>query len=99
MTGKLSLSTDSEESFSFATKRFKDCLQNHEKCKRWGESGWLPSRLMCLDGIEEHQTVRLVLSKDITPEPYVSLSHFWGSTQCLSLTKSNFDTFRHDIQM
>lgn len=99
MTRELSLSTDSEESFSFATERFKDCLQNHEKCKGWSESGWLPSRLICLDDVEEHQIVRLVLSKGITPEPYVSLSHCWGSTQCLSLTKSIFDTFRHSIQM
>ncbi|KAH6970823.1 hypothetical protein BKA56DRAFT_621624 [Ilyonectria sp. MPI-CAGE-AT-0026] len=53
---KLSFSIDSEESFSFATKRFKDCIQNHQKCEKWGESGWLPSRLISLDGIEEYQT-------------------------------------------
>lgn len=99
MTGELPPSTCSEASCLFAVERFRDCTQNHDKCRSVGKAGGLPTRLICLNSIKDSEAVSLVLSQDVTPEPYLSLSHRWGSAQFSTLTKQNYSALRNGIRV
>ena len=96
----MSSATNSEESLAFAASQFRNCVQNHKACSgQFRKSSWLPSRLICIDNAENNHAVRLVLSQDVTPENYCTLSHCWGSAQFLKLTKDNIGDFVRGIQI
>lgn len=98
--GDLSCTTGSAESLEFATSQLQSCLHNHKECNvSRDDNNWLPSRLICLDGMEEDESVRLVLSRDINPGPYCTLSHCWGSAEFIKLSKDNLNSFSRKIPM
>lgn len=97
-SGELSPSTDSEGSLTFATERFRDCVQNHERCRESHISRRLPSRLIRINDTGEPTSAHLVLSKDVDEaELYFTMSHCWGSGHVLRLTKDKVDEFRAKI--
>lgn len=91
--------TDSEESLSFATSQYQDCVQEHEECRRGTDPSWLPTRLIDIGCVEdtadgEGSSARLVTTRDLDrPTRYCTLSHCWGKAQVVKLLKSNLDAF------
>lgn len=80
--------TSSDESFEWATRQLKACVENHPSCnEKIGSS--LPTRVIDIGCSEEH-TLKLHVSNG-EAQPYACLSHCWGKTPLLITVRSNFD--------
>ena len=93
-----------EWSLGKCKKWLSDCLNHHQGCGRRGtdKSGFLPTRLLEV-GPQQHQTIRLVLSKDLDESvevTYVTLSYCWGATNDTArTTKENLNDRLEGIQV
>ena len=75
------------------------CVSEHEECKVGTEKGWYPSRLLDL-GTLDGETCRLVETSNTTIDgPYMTLSHCWGTVDCLKLTLDNHVQFQNGIPL
>ena len=90
--------TASEASWALAEMWFQQCTTSHKKCNDTRKDrGWYPTRLIDL-GSPYESHVRLICTSDIRPNgPYVTLSHCWGSTDIIQLTRSSLADFRRRI--
>jgi hypothetical protein len=78
---------------------FNTCLESHSKCQvsnNYQFSAFTPKRLVEVisDSNKSPQLWRLVLGSDIEEPTYLTLSHCWGRSKHLSLTKQNY----HDLK-
>ena len=83
--------TSSNASFELASMWLRDCVQSHPRCNSHKDgTSWYPTRLLHLvesDGKEGY--VRLIRTAETSlNEHYATLSHRWGNTRPLQLTKS-----------
>ena len=92
----LSPSTGSEQSLKLVSHWFTDCLQNHQKCRAKQNERWYPARVLDVSTDE----IRLVRTLDHTlNEPYVTMSHCWGTERFLVLTAENMPEFEAGINL
>ncbi|KAE9574063.1 hypothetical protein CGMCC3_g9920 [Colletotrichum fructicola] len=98
---ELSRRTDSESTFSIAKQWIDRCFNEHKKCNPplQKDAARFPTRLLdCGHPDDPAALVRLVISAERTiREPFMTLSHCWGSADCLVLTTDNIDAFRREI--
>ncbi|KAK1843862.1 heterokaryon incompatibility protein [Colletotrichum chrysophilum] len=98
---ELSRRTDSESTFSIAKQWIDRCFNEHKKCNPplQKDAARFPTRLLdCGHPDDPAALVRLVISAEQTiREPFMTLSHCWGSADCLVLTTDNIDAFRREI--
>jgi hypothetical protein len=77
-----------------AVKWLDRCKQHHFACED-GQATFRPTRLLDLASVDVTRKVRLVLSEECKgDEPYVTLSHCWGSTMPFRLTTKTLETMR-----
>lgn len=81
--------TNSLGSLQFLKSKFHLCQDTHSICQRRYESklGSFPSRLLDL-GTETSDTIRLCDREEVLRGHYFTLSHCWGVTKLLQLTKT-----------
>ncbi|KAF5013260.1 hypothetical protein FDECE_735 [Fusarium decemcellulare] len=86
-------STNSDESFAFASHALKECQDNHRVCDS-PVSEFLPSRLVQVGGSDE-PSVRVIetLGMDPTQHEYLALSHCWGPPESIT-AQLNDETYR-----
>lgn len=69
-------------------------------CSSRDSSGFLPRRLLQLSIQADQISIRLVHSRDIpSRQPYICLSHCWGTHPPLKLLKSNLANFLNSVSL
>ncbi|KAF4840971.1 hypothetical protein CGCSCA4_v009796 [Colletotrichum siamense] len=93
--------TDSASTFSIAKQWIDRCIKEHKKCNPppQKDAARFPTRLLdCGDPGDPAASVRLVISAEVSiQEPFMTLSHCWGSAGCLVLTTDNIEAFQREI--
>jgi hypothetical protein len=82
--------TSSDASFRRATQWLQNCTEQHENCNtRREDSTWYPTRLLDLGNCDgDPSFARLIQTTEEPPvSPYITLSHCWGGTRPLQLTR------------
>jgi hypothetical protein len=83
-------STGSARLLNLMKECFTTCVETHAEC-RVPTNYDNPTRLLALDSTP----IRLVLASELQGSvPYATLSHCWGTTQLLRLSRSNIDQLR-----
>ncbi|KAK3304909.1 heterokaryon incompatibility protein-domain-containing protein [Chaetomium strumarium] len=76
---------------------FQACSKFHAECRKLAEKvpRFTPDRLIEILGGRHEKDLRwrLVLREDIGDVPYLTLSHCWGTSLPLRLTKNNYSEF------
>lgn len=90
-------STASAESWDTVVGWLEKCQTQHAKCpsRHWSPS-WYPTRLLDLGRVDDDVSMlRLVITRDVDMcgSPYVTLSHRWGSSDILKLTRQALSGF------
>lgn len=89
------LCTSSNRSFATLEWWLSDCQRRHKTCGSTSTSPWLPTRL-----IDVETQPKLVISDSMDthmPQPYITLSHCWGTLSIVTLTTSTIATFQTAI--
>ncbi|KAL2067486.1 hypothetical protein VTL71DRAFT_1911 [Oculimacula yallundae] len=84
--------TSSKQSILQVEKWLHTCLTTHRECRSQIDTGWLPSRLLDLEGQSSWSQISLISTAQFScppPVPYATLSHCWGKAQILTLTIEN----------
>ena len=81
----------------FLLRSFETCIKDHAACALGRTNSWTPTRLLDVQPAESAQDcVALVERADVQATvgdgkaEYLTLSHVWGSSIPLRLTKSNY---------
>ncbi|KAF7547980.1 hypothetical protein G7046_g8839 [Stylonectria norvegica] len=87
----LTQNTGSPETLALAKHWVKECLTHHEGCKKpIDEKPWYPTRLLSFD-LNDTSMVRLLDTDQTTlVGQYMTLTHRWGPTEHLMLTKDTY---------
>ncbi|KAF2432003.1 HET-domain-containing protein, partial [Tothia fuscella] len=91
--------TDCDDSFDRARQWLTTCLQSHARCRFSANAAQrFPRRLLHVSVVDKVMSVRLC-SYTAVPEhvEYFTLSHCWGQTTPLQLTRSKLMDFLKDI--
>lgn len=90
-----SSSTGSKESWDIALNWFSDCVENHDLCAS-RTTHWYPTRLI---DVGKSDQIRLIVTKEMASLSggYVALSHCWGTSPIIRLTKDVLETFKNSI--
>jgi hypothetical protein len=86
--------TGSDACIDFILSQLRQCRDTHTKCQsmrpsRQRTGGFLPTRMIDIGRIGD-SIVRLIETDDHAGEtPYIALSHCWGNSQPLQLTRTN----------
>ncbi|KAJ8108201.1 hypothetical protein OPT61_g8340 [Boeremia exigua] len=97
-TKRLSRSTLSVDSIAFLQEQYKLCLAQHKSCQR--ERNTRPTRLLRIEstlGSDDDANSLICLDDEPVACPYITLSHCWGHTQPLKLTKETEKELRVGI--
>ncbi|KAK1749469.1 HET-domain-containing protein [Echria macrotheca] len=99
LTARFVCSTASEACFRLARSWLADCTSNHPRCTKGlhrSPQNYLPTRLLDTNPDERDPTrLRLCLGCDLEPsEPYLTLSHCWGTTPTKKLTSDNIEALK-----
>ena len=80
------------------TNWYEECLQNHPGCAK-NEQHFHPTRVLELVDMDSARNgeYRIRLVENSGKEPYVALSHCWGTTQPLKTTISNYSAHQKSI--
>jgi hypothetical protein len=79
-----------------------ECLAKHQHCNHVTEKKlWYPTRLLDCGSVGSSETsCRLIETNETSlNEPYMTLSHCWGRTNCLKLTTSNHSKLLNTIPL
>lgn len=92
--------TRSPETLALAKRWVADCVQHHKRCNAGSRDGtWYPTRLLDLSCIDHQdgkepspeQTLSLIQTAKVAPAGrYTTLSHRWGPTEQLRLTRQTY---------
>lgn len=89
-------STGSEPVLALLKYWLQECLTKHPKCQANLAHQWYPSRLLKLDAT----TVSLMDTSTIcSKEPYVTVSHCWGTKKFKTLTTENLQEFETGLRV
>jgi hypothetical protein len=86
--------TGNDDCIDFIWSQLRQCRDTHTKCQsmrpsRQRTGGFLPTRMIDVGRIED-SIVRLTETDGHAGEtPYIALSHCWGDSQPLQLTRTN----------
>lgn len=89
----LPVNTKSAETLSLAEQWIANCVANHPQCNTiTGRERWYPTRLLDCGPLENPDSRCCLVETRTTAldEPYMTLSHCWGLTDCLKLTSNNY---------
>lgn len=96
-------STTDETCMKFLSESLAHCLSQHELCSLEHDN-WIPTRLLDVhEDSVKRDCIRVVERKDAQATvanmrvEYLTLSHVWGSTHPLTLTKANYNTMKMAI--
>ncbi|ORY08994.1 heterokaryon incompatibility protein-domain-containing protein [Clohesyomyces aquaticus] len=93
----LAASTGSAQSLRQARAWIKHCNYNHRECRQLSRRPRLPTRLISVDP-NRSTHARLCTGVSLPAgTPYLTLSHCWGSTSFLTLTKESVDNWYQQI--
>ncbi|KAG5770216.1 hypothetical protein H9Q72_002790 [Fusarium xylarioides] len=94
--GPGSQDTLSDTGRTFVTKNLKSCKKNHKICQASQlKRAIVSSRL--IDEGNSMSSVRVINTKDISVEPYATLSHCWGDLKVIKLNKDTMPALYHGI--
>ncbi|ORY06010.1 heterokaryon incompatibility protein-domain-containing protein [Clohesyomyces aquaticus] len=67
------------------------CTTKHVYCVRPTPQSYIPKRLVCISASSSPSTIRITLTTNNLPviTPYATLSHCWGTSTFLTLTREN----------
>ena len=82
------------KSISFAKQRLESCVKEHPQCPN-STTARLPARILDI-GTVLNDIVRLKTTSNEEGQ-YACLSHCWGQTPTLALTRSNLSSFHQEI--
>jgi hypothetical protein len=93
------VTTNSAESYSYATSSLSWCVDGHEACNS-SKSDFVPTRLLAV-GAEGDASVRVVEAGWLSVDKYFALSHCWGPPETITtrLTKATYDRYTTDIPL
>ncbi|KAH8883514.1 HET-domain-containing protein [Thozetella sp. PMI_491] len=86
--------SSSAESVLLAKRWLQSCVRQHQKCPN-ATAAMLPARILDI-GMESEDFVKLVTTAG-QRDTYACLSHCWGLTQTLTLTKDNYNDLHTGI--
>jgi hypothetical protein len=91
--------TNSQDSYLFATSNLSWCVDGHEAC-RSSASDFVPTRLLAV-GAEGDTSVRVVEARWLSVDKYLALSHCWGPPETITtrLTQATYDRYTTDIPL
>ena len=107
VTHELNSNTGSPGTIAQIQQWYADCIKNHPDCALDGFSpasnnpAWTPTRLLNIGEADASPDCFLQLSNEVSPQPYITLSHCWGTPdgpRPPKLTTSNFDSMRACIR-
>jgi hypothetical protein len=81
---------------TFATTMLSHCTKNHSAC-RPEEPLWSPKRLIEIVPSPHGYKLRLVTDRPL--EPYIALSHCWGSVHVFKLSSQNLEEMQTNIEI
>ena len=84
----------SVQSFEFARKCLRNCIESHEECRR-SCSDFHPKRLLDV-GSEGFSSLKLI-DDQLLAAPYLALSHCWGDQQPIKTTSQTLEQRKHSI--
>ncbi|KAI1373436.1 hypothetical protein F4677DRAFT_223159 [Hypoxylon crocopeplum] len=95
-------STDNPAAWKLCRSWIENCIENHERCKRFHTATWWPTRLLYIGGLSDGDlgdenlsslNIQLHLTEEKRPKGrYMTLSYCWGdSGTMLKLTRKNID--------
>ncbi|KAK4240097.1 HET-domain-containing protein [Achaetomium macrosporum] len=89
--------TSTAESAELWAQWFRTCAESHAQCRNLAMRlpRFTPDRLIEIVGIPDEKDLRwrLVLREEIGDVAYLTLSHCWGSSLPLRLTRENYSNF------
>lgn len=94
---EISSSPISSKSIDIAKQWIRDCLNIHSPCSR-ADLTPLPTRVIDVGLSDETSNPRLFVSNGQTGQ-YVTLSHCWGTSYRVTLTKNNLPKFQQSIKI
>ena len=95
--------TGSDACIDFALSQLSRCRETHSTCRRMRRtqgrvSDFMPTRILDV-GYNGASTIHLVETEGLVESvPYIALSHCWGESPLLKLTRSTATMFRTGIQ-
>ncbi|CAG9986618.1 unnamed protein product [Clonostachys byssicola] len=95
-------STDS--SVEFLSRNLDSCLKNHPECSSRQTTGWVPTRLLEVRSADDDNDCVFLVERDNIQAPgggkprYLTLSHIWGSSKPLCLTRDNYDSLKSGMK-
>jgi hypothetical protein len=90
--------SEPEQQFAYIASRLDNCRKRHSLCR--SSANWHPTRLIVVSRKQGIIHARIVNKTEIfMAEPYITLSHCWGSEQPLRLTSESFEAFRIGIPL
>lgn len=81
----MAASTGSENTFRFVESKLAHCRKTHKLCRHMSSQTWFPSRILEIG--KENKIIHLIEGHEAPSLPYVTLSHCWGTSNPMRLTK------------
>ncbi|KAL6705596.1 hypothetical protein ACN47E_006543 [Coniothyrium glycines] len=96
-----SVNLDCERSMRFLASQLKECLGNHATCRGLVDvqKEFMPSRLIDVGQNPESGLSVVHLRQSPLKDSYATLSHCWGQSQSLLLTKAQEANFKQGIRI
>ncbi|KAF4973282.1 hypothetical protein FSARC_357 [Fusarium sarcochroum] len=99
-TKPLPVSDQDDETWQSVTEWLARCDKYHPFCKHAKDPAWKPSRLLYLSPPSGPLKVRLVEGEDVPDQvEYLTLSHRWGGTNPLQLTRDTLEPFKSSMSV
>ena len=85
---------------SLAKRWFQSCTTTHSRCRPRPCDTNFPTRLLEIDGSEEHTSIRIITTdKNPRAGEYLTLSHCWGDAEFITLRKDNLAELEQGIEL
>lgn len=91
---QVSSCSSDDETIGLAKKWLDNCLSSHSKCERI-DTPLLPTRVISVG--ENNEDVNLYISEQGDSAEYAALSHCWGISQPLTLTKATLEDMKQKV--
>lgn len=97
---RLTPSTGSPETLSLASHWIQECTTTHQRCQNTtAQDIWYPTRLLSFD-VEGSAVAKLIETAQARPTTkYMTLTHRWGITEHLKLTKETYSFLTQDFPL
>ena len=87
--------TSQRETLDLSRFWLGNCLENHHACEQSHLSSYFPARTLAIGDKDGREWRLHITEENVNPhEPYATLSHCWGSSVPLTLTKDSLYSFK-----